>query len=246
MRSSPWRPPGCDLSGRVGDVRAHRPMRNPIVLAKQVATLDVLTGGRLSLGVGVGWLAEEFAVLGAPFAGRGKRLDDWIAILRECWTGRPRPHDYEHWTVPPGVVCYPTPLGEIPILIGGMSPAAMRRAGRQAEGWVAFQYSDEIDAEVIAEGRRFVEAEAASVGRHPPCQTCPPMPWADRTPGRATARLDRSGRYGGDSLGRLDGAGRDSRESGDAEAGSIVTGQAGGPCRSGHSVYRGGDPCPKK
>ena len=66
------------------------PQRNPIVAAKQAATLDALTGGRLVLGVGVGWLAEEFAALGAPFEGRGKRLDEWIALFRDCWTGPPR------------------------------------------------------------------------------------------------------------------------------------------------------------
>ena len=77
------------------------PMCNPVVLAKQAATLDLLSGGRVSLGVGVGWLAEEFAALGAPFEDRGARLDEWMAILRDCWTGRPAARRYKHWELPP-------------------------------------------------------------------------------------------------------------------------------------------------
>ena len=144
------------------------PMRNPLVLAKQVATLDVLTGGRFTLGVGVGWLAEEFAALGVPFDGRGTRLNEWMAILRDCWTGRPRARSYEHWNMPPGVRCYPTPGGEVPILAGGMSKAALRRVGRHADGWVAFGYTDEIDPEEIRAGIRVIEAEAALAGRPAP------------------------------------------------------------------------------
>lgn len=144
------------------------PQRNPIVAAKQAATLDALTGGRLVLGVGAGWLAEEFAALGAPFEGRGKRLDEWIAVFRDCWTGRPAAREYEHWSVPPGVLCYPTPAGELPILVGGMGPPALRRAGRLAEGWMAFQYTYALDPEEIAAGRRVIERAAAAAGRPPP------------------------------------------------------------------------------
>lgn len=161
------------------------PQRNPIVAAKQAATLDALTGGRLVLGVGVGWLAEEFAALGAPFEGRGKRLDEWIALFRDCWTGRPAARDGEHWSVPPGVLCYPTPAGELPILVGGMAPPALRRAGRLAEGWMAFQYTYELDPEEIAAGRRMIEQEAAAAGRPPPLRLAmqtpgPPEPLAER------------------------------------------------------------------
>ena len=67
------------------------PQRNPVVLAKQVASLDRLAGGRVVLGVGAGWLAEEFAALATPFDSRGSRTDEWIDLLRACWTGRPEP-----------------------------------------------------------------------------------------------------------------------------------------------------------
>ena len=141
------------------------PMRNPVVLAKQVATLDRLTGGRLTLGVGVGWLAEEFAALGTPFADRGTRLDEWMTILRDCWTGRPGPHRYEHWVVPPGVHCYPTPPGKIPILAGGGSKPALRRAARHADGWIGFQYTEAINLDRIRAGIRVIGEEAALAGR---------------------------------------------------------------------------------
>lgn len=146
------------------------PMRNPVVLAKQVATLDLLTGGRLTLGVGVGWLAEEFAALGAPFAGRGTRLDEWITILRDCWTGRPAAHRYEHWVIPPGVRCYPTPPGEIPILAGGMSKPALRRAARRADGWMGLQYTEHLDLDLVRAAIRVIGEEAALAGRPLPAR----------------------------------------------------------------------------
>ena len=144
------------------------PMRNPVVLAKQVATIDMLTGGRFTLGVGVGWLAAEFAVLGAPFEDRGTRLDEWMTILRDCWTGRPTARRYKHWEMPPGVRCYPTPARNVPILVGGMSKHALRRAGRDADGWMAFQYTEEIDVGKIRGSVVAFNEEAALAGRPPP------------------------------------------------------------------------------
>ncbi len=144
------------------------PMRNPIVLAKQLATLDVLTGGRFTLGVGVGWLAEEFAALGAPFEDRGTRLNEWMEIMRDCWTGRPAARRYRHWQVPPGIFCYPTPAKDIPILVGGMSRHAIRRAGRHADGWIGFQYTQEINPEEIRKRIEMIRREAARAGRPTP------------------------------------------------------------------------------
>src|SRR3954451_17139197 len=74
------------------------PQRNPVVLAKEVATLDVLSGGRVELGVGVGWLEEEFAAIGLPFADRGRRTDDHIEALRALWTQSPASFEGEFTT----------------------------------------------------------------------------------------------------------------------------------------------------
>ncbi len=111
------------------------PQRNPLVLAKQVATLDVLSRGRTILGVGVGWLREEFAALGVPFEGRGRRADEYIGALRALWTeAEPT---YRGETVAfERAKCYPKPpQGSVPVVIGGHTPAAARRAGRLGDGF---------------------------------------------------------------------------------------------------------------
>lgn len=146
------------------------PMRNPIVLAKQVSTLDVISGGRFVLGVGVGWLAEEFAALDAPFEGRGSRMDDWIDILRDCWTGTPTARSYEHYEIPEGILCYPTPLREPPILVGGDSPPALRRTARRGDGWLGFSYTEELDPTRIQDHIATIRTEAAAAGQEPPAR----------------------------------------------------------------------------
>lgn len=135
------------------------PLRNPVILAKQLATLDALSNGRVTVGAGAGWLAEEFEALNTSFQDRGERLDQWIEIMRDCWTGEPRPKDYGHFRIPKGVLSYPIPAHRIPILIGGMSPAALRRAARVGDGWLALQHVDEIDVEALAAGLGTIDAE---------------------------------------------------------------------------------------
>ena len=112
------------------------PQLNPLVLAKQAATLDRLSNGRLVLGVGVGWLREEFDALGVPWAARGRRTDEYIAILRKAWALGPTAHDGEFMAFAPLMV-HPKPAREsgIPIVIGGHSEAAARRAGRLGDGF---------------------------------------------------------------------------------------------------------------
>ena len=113
------------------------PQREPVLLAKQLATADRLAGGRIVLGVGAGWLAEEFEALGRPFAGRGPRTGEYARLLRACWTGSPAAGAYGDVTLPPGVRCEPSPpRGTIPILIGGNSPAAFRRVAEHGDGWL--------------------------------------------------------------------------------------------------------------
>ena len=143
-------------------------LRNPLVLATQLATLDTVSRGRIVFGVGAGWLAEEFAALEVPFASRGSRLNEWIDIARDCWTGTPRGQSYEHYTLPNGVLCYPTPVHEIPILVGGMSPAALRRAGQRGDGWLAFQRADSVDLAALEAGVETIRKEAAARGRNAP------------------------------------------------------------------------------
>lgn len=111
------------------------PQRHPLELAKVAASVSRLSGGRLFLGVGAGWLREEFSALGRDFGERGRALDEGLAILRSVEDGRPEAFDGEVWQVPEDLRCYPA-LGRLPLLIGGMSPRALRRAAR-FDGWIA-------------------------------------------------------------------------------------------------------------
>jgi probable F420-dependent oxidoreductase len=116
------------------------PQRNPLVLAKEVATLDVLSKGRVSLGVGVGWLAEEFAALGIPFAERAARTDETVAALRAAWTQSPATHTGEFFNFTDvHVLPQPVQAGGVPIVVGGHTPAAARRAGRLGDGFFPAQ-----------------------------------------------------------------------------------------------------------
>ena len=111
------------------------PQRNPAVLAKECATLDVLSGGRLLLGVGVGWLAEEFAAVGVSFEDRGARADEYIAALRALWE-QEEPTYAGRFTSFEKAKSFPKPArGTVPVIVGGHSAAAARRAGRLGDGF---------------------------------------------------------------------------------------------------------------
>jgi probable F420-dependent oxidoreductase len=111
------------------------PIRNPLLLAKQVTSTAVLTGGRLSLGVGTSPWREDYDILGADWASRGKRLDDSIAILRGLAAGGYFEYEGKTVTLPP-VKIAPVPAEPIPVLIGGHAEAALRRAARLGDGWM--------------------------------------------------------------------------------------------------------------
>ena len=111
------------------------PLRNPLVLAKQVATLDFMSGGRIELGIGVGWLKEEFEALGVPFEKRGKRSDEYIAAMRALWAkdGASFAGEFVDFHE---VTCSPKPVARnVPIVIGGHSEAAAKRAGWLGDGF---------------------------------------------------------------------------------------------------------------
>lgn len=111
------------------------PLRNPLVLAKQVATLDHMSGGRIELGIGVGWLKEEFEALGVPFEKRGKRSDEYIAAMRSLWAKDGASFNGEFVNFHE-VTCSPKPVAkDVPIVIGGHSEAAAKRAGRLGNGF---------------------------------------------------------------------------------------------------------------
>ena len=111
------------------------PEHNPVLCAKQVATLDHLSGGRVILGIGVGWLREEFDALGVPFAQRGKRTEEYIAAMRALWEQDVPRYQGEFVRFDGAYMRPKPPAGTVPIVIGGHSEAAARRAGRLAQGF---------------------------------------------------------------------------------------------------------------
>jgi len=111
------------------------PLRNVLQVAKTVATAADLSGGRVALGIGVGWMKEEFEALGQDFKTRGKRTDEMVAALRAIWAGGEVEFSGRHVHVPRGSM-KPTPAKPIPIFVGGQSPAALTRAGRLCDGWI--------------------------------------------------------------------------------------------------------------
>ncbi len=143
------------------------PLRQPVVFAKQAASIDVASGGRLSLGVGAGWLEEEFNALNVPYAGRGRRLDEWIAITRACWTGTPSASASGLYDLPPGVLCLPRPAHPVPLLVGGHSGVALRRAGMAGDGWLAQQALPELAPDDLVGPIAMMRAAAAGAGRDP-------------------------------------------------------------------------------
>jgi alkanesulfonate monooxygenase SsuD/methylene tetrahydromethanopterin reductase-like flavin-dependent oxidoreductase (luciferase family) len=128
-------------------------------VAKQVGTAAVLSGDRVDLGIGMGWMEEEFEAMGAPFAQRGKRADEMIEVLRQLWSGQVVEHHGEHFDVPP-LEMLPAPRRPVPIIVGGLSEAALRRAARN-DGWV----SDLHTIAELAEIRGRLDAFRAEYGR---------------------------------------------------------------------------------
>lgn len=112
------------------------PMRNPLVVAKAVASIDQLSGGRVILGVAAGWLESEFDALGIPFAERGPRTDEAISILRRCWTDDHITAEFPvHGARFASIRSKPQPTRHVPLWIGGHADVALERAARVGDGW---------------------------------------------------------------------------------------------------------------
>jgi probable F420-dependent oxidoreductase len=152
---------------RLGTAVLVLPQRNPVVLAKQLAGVAHLAGGRLDVGVGAGWLREEFDALDAPFADRGTRMVEWVAIMRACWTGKPAEFRGRYYQLPPDLRMMPTPPAPIPILVGGHSARALGRAGSVGDGWLGQQAAPALDPDLLAREIAVVRNAAAAVGRDP-------------------------------------------------------------------------------
>ena len=129
--------------------------RNPVVLAKEMASLDVVSEGRLLLGIGAGYLHQEFAALGVPFQERGARTDEYVAAMRALWNEE-RPSFHGRFVQFDAIQAMPRPVqdGGPPIVVGGASDAALRRSVDYAQGWYGFALNVEQTAGVLERLRR--------------------------------------------------------------------------------------------
>jgi probable F420-dependent oxidoreductase len=139
------------------------PQRNPVITAKELATLDHLSGGRVTLGVGAGWLAEEFAALGVPFADRGRRLDEYVAVMRALWTEDKTDFSGEFFNFTQCISRPQPPQGSIPVVVGGHTPVAAKRAGRSGDGFFPGNASIEEITDLLA----IMRVAAEDAGRDP-------------------------------------------------------------------------------
>jgi len=150
---------------RLGVAVINLPYVSPAYLAKQIGTLDVLSGGRAELGLGTGWSEPEFVATGSNPNPRGRRTEEYLSVLRTLWNDEVSSFDGEFYTVPPSTMD-PRPVqpGGPPILLGGTADIALRRAGRLAAGWVS---SSRASLDDIAHGAQVVRRAAEEAGRDP-------------------------------------------------------------------------------
>jgi probable F420-dependent oxidoreductase len=150
---------------RLGIGVINLPFVPPAYLAKQAATLDVLSGGRLDLGLGVGWSPAEFAASGASTERRGPRTVEYVQVLHTLWADEVSEFDGEFYTVPPSrMLPKPVQRPGPPVLLGGGVPAALQRAGRIADGWIS---SSGADLTRLADDVALVRKGAEEAGKDP-------------------------------------------------------------------------------
>ncbi|MET7398732.1 LLM class F420-dependent oxidoreductase [Dactylosporangium sp. NPDC005572] len=148
---------------RLGTAMLILPEHQPATLAKRLATLDVLSGGRLLAGIGVGWLREEYDALGVPFEHRGARADEYLEAMRALWTGDAATYHGRYVTFD-NVHSRPRPVrGTVPIVVGGHSVASVRRAARYGAGWYPLGVRGDEFAGLLDRLR----AECETLGRDP-------------------------------------------------------------------------------
>ena len=153
---------------RLGTYVYQAALRHPFVVARAVATLDIVSAGRFEFGVGTGWSRAEWQAAGVPWSGRGARLDETLDVLRGLWTQPKFSHEGQNYSFPmvafePKPVQRPGP----PVLVGGESDAALRRAVRRGDGWIGMHHTPESAQEPLARLR----TELERAGRNTPVTT---------------------------------------------------------------------------
>ncbi len=150
---------------RLGSATVCAPFLAPVVLAKAAVTLDVLSGGRFTLGIGSGWMPQEYEATGVPFGRRGARMEEYLHCLHALWAQQPEGFDGKLYPVPSASLgVRPVQRPHPPVLLGGAAPAALRRAGRLAEGWIS---STRQDLATLDQAVAHVRDGAREAGRDP-------------------------------------------------------------------------------
>ncbi|MFI9362828.1 LLM class flavin-dependent oxidoreductase [Kitasatospora sp. NPDC053057] len=184
---------GATGRARLGTSTLNALWQPPALLARTLTTIDLLSGGRLDVGIGLGWSEDEYRAVGVPWRGRAARLEETLDVLEAFWAGGP---DVRHtgalWTVPPStVLARPAQRPRPPVLLGGFSPAALERVGRRADGWLGVG----LPLPALRGVRELVHGSARAAGRDPealrlvvrvnPVITATPAP-AEQVPQRGT------------------------------------------------------------
>lgn len=150
--STPWPDPWTAIAAMAAVTTRLRfltniyilPVRNPVLVAKQIGTVATMSGGRVALGIGTGWMKEEFELLGEDFRGRGKRMDEEVEVLRTLWRGGMQEFHGRYYNFD-RMEMSPVPKDPVPVLVGGLSDLALKRAARIGDGWIAVQHTtDEL------------------------------------------------------------------------------------------------------
>jgi probable F420-dependent oxidoreductase len=150
---------------RLGTAMVLLPQRNPVYTAKEVSTLDWLSNGRVDLGIGVGWLEEEFEALNVPWPRRGRRTDEYLEVLTTLWCDETSAYEGEFYSLNPCSM-FPKPVQHPhpPIHIGGESDAALRRTARAAQGWHTFNRTPAELAEPLGKLDRLLADQGRTRG----------------------------------------------------------------------------------
>ena len=175
---------------RLGTSMLILPQRHPILLAKEVASLDRYSKGRVTLGIGVGWVKEEIEALGQDFSDRGRRADEWIGILRALWNEEISAYEGDYFRFA-GIVSNPKPCqpGGVPLMIGGHSEAAARRAGRYGDEFYPHWSTRGPNVDELRRLQAVISRAAEEAGRDPAAIGLTLTSTSDAKTARETAEL---------------------------------------------------------
>jgi probable F420-dependent oxidoreductase len=155
-------------TARLGTSVLVAPWYPPVQLARQLTSIDVISGGRLLTGFGIGWSPEEYQAAGAPFRRRGAQLDELLDALDALWIANPVRHDGERWTVEESWVnLKPVQRPHPPIFLGAFTPAGLRRVGERADGWMAGVRVPGVRLDMMTWQRQAIDDAACAAGRDP-------------------------------------------------------------------------------